>query len=68
MCQALGRGVTRSKRLAMQCCRKAADNGHTYSCQRLASSMYGRGVIENKHSTDVAFQRTESARAYEQSP
>jgi len=39
--QALGRGVTRSKRRGMQWCRKAAENGHTYSCQRLASAVYG---------------------------
>jgi hypothetical protein len=25
----------------MQWCRKAAENGHTYSCQRLASAVYG---------------------------
>jgi len=37
---ALGRGVTRSKRRAMQYCRKAADNGYPGSCDQLASLMY----------------------------
>ena len=40
ICQALGRGVTRSKRQAMRCKRKAAENGHTKSCLQLASAMY----------------------------
>jgi TPR repeat protein len=40
-CQALGRGVTRSKRKAMQWLRKAAESGHTHSCSRLATRMYG---------------------------
>jgi len=38
--QALGRGVTRSKRRAMQYLRKAAENGHTYACSTLAVRMY----------------------------
>jgi len=40
-CQALGRGVTRSKRRAMQWMRKAAENGHTDACFRLSIRMYG---------------------------
>jgi len=40
ICQALGYGVTRSKRRAIQWCRKAAELGHTRSCLRLAVSMY----------------------------
>ena len=39
-CQALGRGVTRSKRRAKQWMRKAAENGHADSCLRLAAHMY----------------------------
>ena len=38
---ALGRGVTRSKRRALQWLRKAADNGDAEACYRVASSMYG---------------------------
>jgi len=41
ICQALGCGVTRSKRRAIQWCRKAAENGHTVSCLTLATRMYG---------------------------
>ena len=40
LCQALGRGVTRSKRRAMQWCRKAAENGQHESCLTLATYMY----------------------------
>ena len=40
-CPALGRGVTRSKRLAMQCVRKAAENGNCDGCLKLARNMYG---------------------------
>ena len=40
ICQALGRGVTRSKRRAMQWTRKAAENGHAGSCLTLAARMY----------------------------
>ena len=32
ICQALGRGVTRSKRRALQWLRKSAENGHTDAC------------------------------------
>jgi len=39
--QALGRGVTRSKRRAMQWMRKAAENGHAQACLQLAGRMYG---------------------------
>ena len=39
-CQALGRGVTRSKRLTMRWMRKAADLGHPLLCLGLAGSMY----------------------------
>ena len=41
MCQALGRGVARSKRKAMLWLRKAAENGHTQSSSQLAAHMYG---------------------------
>ena len=40
ICQALWRGVTRSKRRAMQCWRKAAENGLDHACFDLAASMY----------------------------
>jgi len=39
-CQALGRGVTRSKRKAMQWRRKAAENGIAQACLHLAGRMY----------------------------
>jgi len=41
ICQALGRGVTRSKRRAMQWMRQAAENGLTNSSMTLARDMYG---------------------------
>jgi len=41
ICQALGRGVTRSKRRAMQCLRDAAENGRADACLTLAYWMYG---------------------------
>jgi hypothetical protein len=41
ICQALGRGVTRSKRRAMQWRRKAAENGDAEACSKLAGNMYG---------------------------
>jgi TPR repeat protein len=40
ICQALGRGVTRSKRKATQWMRKAAENGHAGACLQLAQHMY----------------------------
>jgi len=40
ICQALGRGVTRSKRRAMQWMRKAVENGDVMSCLYLAMRMY----------------------------
>jgi len=40
ICRALGRGVTRSKRRAMQWTRKAAENGHAGACMLLAARMY----------------------------
>ena len=40
ICQALGRGVTRSKRRAKQWLRKAAENGRADACLRLAAWMY----------------------------
>jgi TPR repeat protein len=40
ICQALGHGVTRSKGKAAQWMRKAAENGHTQCCLRLAEHMY----------------------------
>jgi len=40
ICQALGRGVTRSKRRALQWLRKAAENVHADGCYQLAASMY----------------------------
>jgi len=39
-CQALGRGVTRSKRRALQWLRKAAGNGLADACLHLAGRMY----------------------------
>jgi len=41
VCQTLGRGVTRSKRRAQECTRKAAENGDAGACLRLATRMYG---------------------------
>ena len=38
----VGRGVTRSKRLAEQCIRKAAENGHSEACLGLAQA---RGLM-----------------------
>jgi len=40
ICQALGRGVTRSKRQARQWMRKAAENGLADACLKLAAHMY----------------------------
>jgi hypothetical protein len=40
ICPALGRGVTRSKRQALQWCRKAAENGYADACMFLAQYMY----------------------------
>ena len=40
ICQALGRGVTRSKRRAMQWERKAAENDRADVCLHLAGWMY----------------------------
>jgi TPR repeat protein len=40
VCQALGRGVTRSKQMATRWLRKAAENGDADSCIRLADGMY----------------------------
>ena len=40
VCQALGRGVTSSKRRALQWMRTAAENGHADACLRLAGRMY----------------------------
>ena len=41
ICRALGRGVTRSKRRAVQWMRKAAENGDHDACLKLAAKMYG---------------------------
>jgi len=41
ICQALGRGVTRSKRQAMTWLRKATELGHVKACMRLTNGMYG---------------------------
>ena len=41
ICQALGRGVTRSKRRAQEWRRKAAEGGHADACLTLADRMYG---------------------------
>jgi TPR repeat protein len=38
--QALGRGVTRSKRRAMQCLRQAAENGYDKACLQVGEHMY----------------------------
>ena len=40
MCQALGCGVTRSKRRAQEWLRKAAENGNADSCAQLATRIY----------------------------
>ena len=40
ICQALGHGVTRSKRRAVQWLRKAAENGISQACLQLADDMY----------------------------
>jgi hypothetical protein len=40
ICRPLGRGVLRSKRRAMQCRCKAADNANATACFRLAARMY----------------------------
>jgi len=40
ICQAVGRGVTRSKRKKAQWMRKAAENGYTVACLKLAAHMY----------------------------
>jgi TPR repeat protein len=40
ICQALGRGVTRSKRRAVQWTRTAAENGLADACVKLAQNMY----------------------------
>ena len=40
ICQARGRGVTRSKRRAQEWQRKAAENGDADACLRLAAQMY----------------------------
>ena len=41
VCQALGRGVTRSKREALRWMRKAAENGYAEACYNMAMVMYG---------------------------
>jgi len=41
ICQALGRGVKRSKQMAMRWTRKAAENGNTDACEYLAAIVYG---------------------------
>ena len=41
ICQALGRGVTRSKQMAVRWTRKAAENGYIRACAELAQRMYG---------------------------
>ena len=41
ICQALGRGVTRSKRRALEWTRKVADTGDADACLELALRMYG---------------------------
>jgi hypothetical protein len=40
ICEALGRGVTRSKHMAMRWLRKAAESGDTESCLQVAVRMY----------------------------
>ena len=54
-CQALGRGVTRSKQMAMRWTRKAAENGNTRCCKQLAQGIYGDLV-------GLRFARTTGAR------
>jgi TPR repeat protein len=41
ICQVLGRGVTRSKRRAIQWLRKSAQHGNAGACLQLAMRMYG---------------------------
>ena len=41
ICQARGRGVTRSKRRTQHWLRKAAENGNANACFKLAANMYG---------------------------
>ena len=40
ICQALGRGVTRSKQMAMRWARKGAENGDANACLELAGHIY----------------------------
>jgi TPR repeat protein len=40
ICQALGRGVTRSKRQAMTWLRRATELGHVKTCMRLTNGIY----------------------------
>jgi len=59
ICLALGRGVTRSKRKAMQWLRKAAENGHTQSSSQLAAHMYG----DHPYAREVGHVEEEEATA-----
>ena len=59
-CQALGRGVTRSKGLCMYWRRKAAENGNTAMCLTLAKNMYEYRPNARKvgHVVDAAVNAT----------
>ena len=67
ICQALGRGVTRSKRRALQWMRKAAENGNAVACLRLAMVMYGDHPYAREvgHVVEVAGILATSARVPE---
>ena len=49
ICQALGRGVTRSKGRAMHWLRKAAEGGYVAACRQLANAMY----LHRPHAREV---------------
>jgi len=51
ICQALGRGVTRSKRRAMQWIRRSAELGDAEACAQLAAHMYG----DHPYAREVGF-------------
>ena len=66
ICEAFGRGVTRSKRRYMQWLRKAAENGHSFACLHLAECMYtGRpyarevGLVEEAARVATSVEVTE---------
>jgi TPR repeat protein len=46
ICQAIWRGVTRSKRMARQWMRTAADTGHAGACMQIARACYEAGAYQ----------------------